>query len=175
MVKGTVNELSPEPGDAVSVQIDGFDVDVGEVSHGNQDQGIRPNPTWTTTSSSSTSNRSVAFGGMSPPAPWLPYPSCGGMVSVRLPPTFMPATPSIPATNHLAGAQAKRERLAAIARAVELLPFVVGPGLVVQPAGVVNGDLPTGDGLVAAAGTSSFMTSSVMFDWPMFADSDPQP
>src|SRR6185437_15203390 len=46
------------------------------------------------TASSSTSNISVAFGGMTPPAPRAPYPSAGGMIKVRLPPTFMLATPS---------------------------------------------------------------------------------
>jgi predicted 2-oxoglutarate/Fe(II)-dependent dioxygenase YbiX len=35
------------------------------------------------TSRSSTSKRSVAFGGMTPPAPRAPYPIAGGIVSVR--------------------------------------------------------------------------------------------
>ena len=46
------------------------------------------------TPSSSTSNKRVAFGGMTPPAPRLPYPRFGGITSVRCPCTFMPATPS---------------------------------------------------------------------------------
>src|SRR4029078_3232037 len=46
------------------------------------------------TSSSSTSKISVAFGGITPPAPRSPYAICGGITSVRCPPTFMPATPS---------------------------------------------------------------------------------
>ncbi len=45
------------------------------------------------TSSSSTSNTSVEFGGISEPAPRAPYPIAGGIVSTRVPPTFMPANP----------------------------------------------------------------------------------
>src|SRR4029077_14751301 len=45
------------------------------------------------TSRSSTSNSSVALGGIAPPAPRWPYPSSDGMTSVRVPPTFIPATP----------------------------------------------------------------------------------
>src|SRR6188768_3249271 len=45
------------------------------------------------TSRSSTSNTSVAFGGIIPPAPRGPYASADGITSVREPPTFMPATP----------------------------------------------------------------------------------
>src|SRR5262249_41207748 len=45
-------------------------------------------------SSSSTSKISVASGGITPPAPRLPYAMSGGMISVRWPPTFIPATPS---------------------------------------------------------------------------------
>src|SRR5207248_1980057 len=46
------------------------------------------------TSSSSTSKKRVAFGGMTPPAPREPYPSSGGISRLRFPPTFMLATPS---------------------------------------------------------------------------------
>src|ERR1044072_5629984 len=82
-----VRRRAPDAGDAVSRERDRFDVDVGEISH-DVCRGTRRY----LTSSSSTSKRRVAFGGMTPPAPWLPYPSCGGIVSVRLPPTFIPAT-----------------------------------------------------------------------------------
>ena len=44
------------------------------------------------TSSSSTSNRRVEFGGITP-APRPAYPS-SGPISLRFPPTFIPATPS---------------------------------------------------------------------------------
>src|SRR3989338_8470801 len=44
--------------------------------------------------SNSTSKVNVALGGITLPAPRAPYASCGGMVSLRLPPTFIPATPS---------------------------------------------------------------------------------
>jgi hypothetical protein len=96
--EGDDHRTAPERADTVPVQVDRFDVDVGEVSHGIPGSGIRirdpsfPQRSYLT-SSSSTSNRSVAFGGMSFPAPRLPYPSCGGIISVRLPPTFMPPTP----------------------------------------------------------------------------------
>src|SRR5581483_7936601 len=43
--------------------------------------------------SSSTSNTSVAFGGMTPPAPAEPYPISGGITRRRCPPTCMPTTP----------------------------------------------------------------------------------
>ena len=42
---------------------------------------------------SSVSKMRVAFGGMTPPAPRSPYPSSGGMVSLRFSPTHMPSTP----------------------------------------------------------------------------------
>ena len=42
---------------------------------------------------SSTSKIKSAFGGMLSPEPRAPYARLGGMTSVRLPPTFMPATP----------------------------------------------------------------------------------
>ena len=42
---------------------------------------------------SSVLNTSVALGGMTPPAPASPYPSSGGIVSVRFSPTHMPSTP----------------------------------------------------------------------------------
>ena len=45
------------------------------------------------TSRSSTSNTSVAFPGITPPAPRAPYPMADGIVSTRVPPTFMPAKP----------------------------------------------------------------------------------
>src|SRR5208337_1550987 len=44
--------------------------------------------------SSSTSNRRVALGGLTRPAPRLPYPRLGEIKSSRLPPTFMLKTPS---------------------------------------------------------------------------------
>src|SRR5690348_4057983 len=43
---------------------------------------------------SSTSKTSVALGGITPPAPLSPYARSGGIVSLRLPPTFIVATPS---------------------------------------------------------------------------------
>src|SRR5580692_12201777 len=46
------------------------------------------------TPNSSTSKIRVAFGGITPPAPRSPYPIEGGIVSLRFPPTFIPATPS---------------------------------------------------------------------------------
>src|SRR6266550_3133667 len=46
------------------------------------------------TCSSSTSKIKVALGGIAPGAPRAPYPSSGGIVRVRAPPTFIPATPS---------------------------------------------------------------------------------
>lgn len=85
-----VQQRPPNAGDAVSAGRERFDDDVGEL--GTQDSELTQNSDHLT-SSSSTSKRSVAFGGMTPPAPRLPYPSCGGIVSVRLPPTFIPATP----------------------------------------------------------------------------------
>ncbi len=45
------------------------------------------------TSTSSTSKMSVAFAGMAPGTPWLPYAKSAGMMRRRFPPTFMPATP----------------------------------------------------------------------------------
>mmetsp|Transcript_47201 Transcript_47201/g.75571 ORF Transcript_47201/g.75571 Transcript_47201/m.75571 type:complete len:266 (-) Transcript_47201:1-798(-) len=45
------------------------------------------------TAMSSTSKRSVALGGISGGEPFLPYPSLGGMTSLRLPPTLIPAMP----------------------------------------------------------------------------------
>ena len=45
------------------------------------------------TPSSSTSKTRVALGGMSGGAPEAPYPSSGGITSLRRPPTFIPATP----------------------------------------------------------------------------------
>src|ERR1700754_109918 len=43
---------------------------------------------------SSTANTSVAFGGITPPAPRVPYPRAGGMTSVRFSPIFIAAIPS---------------------------------------------------------------------------------
>src|SRR3954447_24105010 len=43
----------------------------------------------------------------------------------------------VPAADHLAAAKPERERFIAIPRAVELEPFVIRSGLVVQPTGVV--------------------------------------
>ena len=45
------------------------------------------------TASSSTSKISVAFGGIAPGKPRSPYARWGGIVSLRSPPIFMPATP----------------------------------------------------------------------------------
>ena len=56
-----------------------------------------------------------------------------GSSGVRMPPTFMPATPSSQPLMTWPRAELERERLAAILRAVELL--AVG-----EPAGVVDGD-----------------------------------
>ena len=55
------------------------------------------------------------------------------MIRLRLPPTFMPATPLVPALDDVAGAEAEGEGLAAVQAGVEL-------GAVLQPAGVVDLD-----------------------------------
>jgi len=44
---------------------------------------------------SSTSKLSVAFGGITPPAPREPYAIDGGQVSLALPPGFIFCTPSV--------------------------------------------------------------------------------
>src|SRR4051794_41803415 len=46
------------------------------------------------TSTSLTTNTSVAFGGMTPPAPLSPYASCGGTISTAVSPTPRCAMPS---------------------------------------------------------------------------------
>src|SRR4051812_21497907 len=55
-----------------------------------------------------------------------------------LPADFHPRDPHVPPADHLARAELERERLAAVARAVELLPVLVGGLRVVQPAGVMD-------------------------------------
>src|SRR6187200_1163019 len=64
----------------------------------------------------------------------------------------------IPALDDLPGTKSKRERLVAIARAVEFLSLVIAARLVIQPSGVVHRDLTSRDRLVTAAG------SIVLFD-----------
>src|SRR5688572_30185050 len=56
----------------------------------------------------------------------------------------------IPSGNHLAGAEREVERLIAVFRAVELLPALVGPGGVVEPAGVMHAHDLAAAGLGAA-------------------------
>lgn len=46
------------------------------------------------TDTNSVSNTRVALGGITPPAPLLPYPSFEGMISLYLDPTFIKAIPS---------------------------------------------------------------------------------
>jgi hypothetical protein len=58
-------------------------------AEGDQGFGLRPYSTF----SNSTSNTSVALGGITPPAPFGPYAKSGGIVSLRTPPTFIPVTP----------------------------------------------------------------------------------
>ena len=86
--------------DAVAVRRDSVDVDFRDLSTGlfrRCTAGVvaeaRSAKADQLTFRSSTSKTSVAFGGMTPPAPCAPYPRSGGIVSVRWPPTFIPATP----------------------------------------------------------------------------------
>ena len=59
---------------------------------------------------------------------------------MRLPPTFMPATPSSQPRITSPAAELEVERLAAVLRAVELVAAAAGLARVVQPAGVVDAD-----------------------------------
>src|SRR5258706_483721 len=57
----------------------------------------------------------------------------------------------VPPGNHLARAETERKRLVAITPTVELASLVIGPSLVVQPAGVVHLYLPSRYGLRPSA------------------------
>ena len=71
------------------------------------------------------------------------------MVSLRVPPTFMPCTPSSQPLMTLARAERKHERVVAVLARIELL--AVG-----EPAGVVHGDVLAGGGCGAVADDDVF-------------------
>src|SRR5262245_5282659 len=54
--------------------------------------------------------------------------------------TFDPADSLVPASNPPAGAEVRREWFVAVAGAVELVAFAVGPRRVIQPTGVMHGN-----------------------------------
>ena len=92
----------------------------------------------------STSNTSVAPGGMTPPAPLSPYARCGWNRQAP-PPAHSHAEHSlVPTLDHLAGADHEAERLAAAARTVEFLALLVGRRRFVQPARVLHHGLLAG-------------------------------
>ena len=112
-------------------------------------------------STSSTSNTSVAPGGITPPAPASPYASAGGIVRRRLPPAFMPWTPwSHPLITWPAPSR-KRNGSITIQRAVELLALMVRRGSLVQPARVLHDRRGSGRDRSAVPGARSTFCSSV--------------
>lgn len=98
-------------------------------------------------SSSSTSNTSVAFGGITPPAPRAPW-------QLRRDGQFADAANAhalnafVPSGDHIALAERKIERLVAILARIELAS--VG-----QPTGVMNADKLAGGSAIAVAGLIS--------------------
>ena len=73
------------------------------------------------TSTSVTTNTSVAFGGMTPPAPFSPQPSCGGMISTALSP--IPSCP-MPSSQPLITAPRPSENAIGSLRSCELSNLV---------------------------------------------------
>ena len=77
-----------------------------------------------------------------------PYPSDGGMMSRRIPPTRMPGKSLIPARDHLADAEREGEGIAS-QRRIELCAFLARRRLIEEPAGVVHAERSAGLGVRA--------------------------
>ena len=86
------------------------------------------------------------------------------MVSLRRPPTRMPATPCVPTFDHLASAETKIEQVAAVPAGIELL--AVAP----RNAGVVHVDALADHGLVTVA--DGFVLDHEIGGWFAVGDRD---